>query len=66
MGPTLQNGALKLTSTVENMDPKKNRTVIPGVWAGHSKGGCYLPGIHPTEGTSIHLIYTGKSPRPED
>ena len=30
---------------------KNNRTVT-GLWAGLSKGGCYLPGIHLTGGTS--------------
>ena len=32
--------------------PKKNTVRLPGLWAGLSKGDCYLPGIHPTEGTS--------------
>ena len=41
-----------------------NNTVnvlVPGLWAGLSKGDCYLLGIHPTKVTSscVDFIYTG-------
>ena len=42
---------------------QKNTVRLPGLWAGLSKGDCYLPGIHPTVGTSLYeyidSIYTG-------
>ena len=48
-------------------DQKKKITVCPpGLWVGLGQSGCYLPGIHPTEGTSscVYILYTQEVTRP--